>query len=276
MGDGRFSRADYDRHVQHMVHRRRNPHSLYDEVTLIEELTLYDIFRRPRPPVDVPLHVPPALLQAELQCPVCLGVIREAVVIKACLHRFCDKCLKECLRMGIKECPSCRAAIGPKRSALGRDETFDWLVATIYPETSGEERSMADPRHLSSKRPHDPSTNESDAAVDGTPRGGSRRGGTAAAKRNKGTAAAVVPVHSIVVRRHESAAHGLPTQMMWAAHDDSTVAQGQRAIAGAQRRPHTVLLDASGRQLDAAMTLRQIAEQQGETRDLARVVLFFA
>ncbi|RLO11194.1 hypothetical protein DYB28_001484, partial [Aphanomyces astaci] len=61
-------------------------------------------------------------------------IVRNATVIKSCLHRFCDKCLNECLRSGIKECPSCRAVIGPKRSSLRRDETFDKLVATIYPD----------------------------------------------------------------------------------------------------------------------------------------------
>ncbi|RHY75917.1 hypothetical protein DYB38_011820 [Aphanomyces astaci] len=63
-----------------------------------------------------------------------VGIVRNATVIKSCLHRFCDKCLNECLRSGIKECPSCRAVIGPKRSSLRRDETFDKLVATIYPD----------------------------------------------------------------------------------------------------------------------------------------------
>ncbi|ETV70937.1 hypothetical protein H257_13679 [Aphanomyces astaci] len=129
-----FTRVEYDQHVRHLVHRRINPHSLYDEVTLIDELTLYDMFRQPRPLATTPLTVPPTLLQSEMQCPVCLGIVRNATVIKSCLHRFCDKCLNECLRSGIKECPSCRAVIGPKRSSLRRDETFDKLVATIYPD----------------------------------------------------------------------------------------------------------------------------------------------
>ncbi|RHY34624.1 hypothetical protein DYB32_000784 [Aphanomyces invadans] len=63
-----------------------------------------------------------------------VGIIRDAVVIKTCLHRFCDKCLKECLRSGIKECPSCRAPIGPKRSSIGRDVSFDQLIAAVYPD----------------------------------------------------------------------------------------------------------------------------------------------
>ncbi|KAH9101782.1 hypothetical protein LEN26_014086 [Aphanomyces euteiches] len=130
----RFTRDAYDRHVSNIVHRRLNPNSLYNEVTLIEELTLYDIFRQPRALVSTTIDVPPTLLQAELQCPVCLGIIRNATVIKACLHRFCEKCLKECMRTGIKECPSCRVQIGPKRSSLGRDETFDRLVTTIFPD----------------------------------------------------------------------------------------------------------------------------------------------
>ncbi|CAK4674192.1 unnamed protein product [Aphanomyces euteiches] len=123
----RFTRDAYDRHVSNIVHRRLNPNSLYNEVTLIEELTLYDIFRQPRALVSTTIDVPPTLLQAELQCP-------ERNCDQGVLYRFCEKCLKECMRTGIKECPSCRVQIGPKRSSLGQDETFDRLVTTIFPD----------------------------------------------------------------------------------------------------------------------------------------------
>lgn len=48
-----------------------------------------------------------------------------------CLHRFCGECIQKCLRLGKKECPSCRIHI-PTRRSLRPDPTFDTLIQKIY------------------------------------------------------------------------------------------------------------------------------------------------
>ena len=44
-----------------------------------------------------------------------------------CLHRFCGECINKCIRLGMKECPSCRKSI-PSRRSLRRDIKFDQFV----------------------------------------------------------------------------------------------------------------------------------------------------
>jgi E3 ubiquitin-protein ligase RNF1/2 len=95
-------------------------------------LTLYDLCRYPRPvkSPDTRLTVSTKNLISEFMCPICLGYIRKASVVTACLHRFCDECIQKCLRFGKKECPSCRIHI-PTRRSLRRDEDFDLLLQHI-------------------------------------------------------------------------------------------------------------------------------------------------
>ena len=47
-----------------------------------------------------------------------------------CLHRFCHECIQKCLRVGKKECPSCRIHI-PSRRSLRPDPEFDALIRNI-------------------------------------------------------------------------------------------------------------------------------------------------
>jgi len=68
----------------------------------------------------------------ELTCPVCLGIIRNAMTVMECVHRFCEACITKCLRLGKKECPSCRVKCVSRRS-LRRDPNFDAIVRKIYP-----------------------------------------------------------------------------------------------------------------------------------------------
>ncbi|XP_032929415.1 E3 ubiquitin/ISG15 ligase TRIM25-like, partial [Catharus ustulatus] len=56
-------------------------------------------------------------LEAELTCPICLGVYQEPVSL-ACGHNFCRPCIEEVLGMqqnsqGLSTCPTCRARLGP-------------------------------------------------------------------------------------------------------------------------------------------------------------------
>ena len=72
-----------------------------------------------------------------LSCPVCLGLLRQPMATE-CLHRFCSDCIETSLRVGKKECPSCRFPISTRR-ALRRDENFEALMLTLFPEGLPEE-----------------------------------------------------------------------------------------------------------------------------------------
>ncbi|ETV90984.1 hypothetical protein H310_14321 [Aphanomyces invadans] len=251
--DNGFTKEEYDRHVRQLVHRRMNPNSLYDEVTLIDGLTLYDIFRQPRRQATAALTISPTLVHAEMQCPICLGIIRDAVVIKTCLHRFCDKCLKECLRSGIKECPSCRAPIGPKRSSIGRDVSFDQLIAAVYPDLERYE-AAEDERIATAITPKRLQQDDNVPSPSG--------------KRAKGTArvgapeSTTRPVLVVVLRRHPSAASSttLPREISWHTHPDATVRQGQTYIATQCHLRYVVLCREDGSAHDPSASLQRLAD----------------
>ncbi|KAJ0408927.1 hypothetical protein P43SY_002806 [Pythium insidiosum] len=130
-----FTREEYDSLVSKMPHPVISARSEYEEVELVEDCTLYDIYRQPRQPVtspEVTRTLPVRVLNADLTCPICLGIIRNTEVVMECLHRFCGDCIQKCLRVGKNECPSCRIHIPSKRS-LRKDTNFDELIAKIYP-----------------------------------------------------------------------------------------------------------------------------------------------
>ena len=83
-----------------------------------------------------------ASIDRDLTCPVCLGIIRNATATE-CLHRFCADCIETSIRLGKKECPTCRAVVATRR-ALRRDDNFDNLVRQLYPEEQDEEEEMVD------------------------------------------------------------------------------------------------------------------------------------
>lgn len=72
-------------------------------------------------------------ISVELTCPVCLGIIRNAMTVMECVHRFCEACITKCLRLGKKECPSCRVKCVSRRS-LRKDPNFDAVIRKIYPQ----------------------------------------------------------------------------------------------------------------------------------------------
>ncbi|GJP41127.1 hypothetical protein CLOM_g812 [Closterium sp. NIES-68] len=71
-------------------------------------------------------------IRKELQCPICLGIIRRTRTVMECLHRFCGDCIDKAIRLGNNECPSCRAHCASRRS-LRADPRFDALVAAVFP-----------------------------------------------------------------------------------------------------------------------------------------------
>jgi hypothetical protein len=99
------------------------------------ELTEFDR-RRPIRPLFREKHqvsVAVRTLNADLTCRVCLGIIRNATTVMECMHRFCADCIEKSLRLGKKECPSCRTSV-PSRRNLRTDNIFDSLVEKIYPD----------------------------------------------------------------------------------------------------------------------------------------------
>ncbi|GJP49079.1 hypothetical protein CLOM_g8341 [Closterium sp. NIES-68] len=80
-------------------------------------------------------------IRKELQCPICLGIIRRTRTVMECLHRFCGDCIDKAIRLGNNECPSCRAHCASRRS-LRADPRFDALVAAVFPNRDRIEKEV--------------------------------------------------------------------------------------------------------------------------------------
>ncbi|EPS67741.1 hypothetical protein M569_07032, partial [Genlisea aurea] len=74
-----------------------------------------------------------AEVRKEVQCPICLGIIRKTRTVMECLHRFCRECIDKSMRLGNNECPACRTHCASRRS-LRDDPNYDTLIATLYPD----------------------------------------------------------------------------------------------------------------------------------------------
>lgn len=109
-------------------------------------LTLYERHRKPR---TVPKGIHKCalkILKQEFRCVICLGYIRNARVVKECLHRFCEQCIEKALiQVGRRnECPICRVFI-PSRRSLASDPNFDKLVQCILKDFAIEQEKEAFP-----------------------------------------------------------------------------------------------------------------------------------
>ncbi|KAM0830854.1 hypothetical protein ACQ4PT_065940 [Festuca glaucescens] len=100
-----------------------------------------------------------AEIRKEVQCPICLGIIRKTRTVMECLHRFCRDCIDKSMRLGYdvkcifstinflccknNECPACRTHCASRRS-LRDDPNYDALIATLYPDIDKyEEEELA-------------------------------------------------------------------------------------------------------------------------------------
>jgi len=81
------------------------------------------------------------IVNQKLSCPICLQIIKDAYCVRECMHRFCLKCIEMALRVGKKQCPSCRAKCPSKRSCR-KDKPFDDLIRAIYPNLGAMEKSQ--------------------------------------------------------------------------------------------------------------------------------------
>ncbi|XP_066309849.1 putative E3 ubiquitin-protein ligase RING1a isoform X2 [Miscanthus floridulus] len=84
-----------------------------------------------------------AEIRKEVQCPICLGIIRKTRTVMECLHRFCRDCIDKSMRLGNNECPACRTHCASRRS-LRDDPKYDALIAALYPDIDKyEEEELA-------------------------------------------------------------------------------------------------------------------------------------
>lgn len=113
-----------------------------DEV--VQGLSLYEMNRQPmtRLPDDTEVTMSLRLINSDFRCPVCLGILHSTFATKECLHRFCNECITKSLRLGKRECPSCRVKC-PSHRSLRPDESFDALIGTVYPNLESVEASEA-------------------------------------------------------------------------------------------------------------------------------------
>ncbi|XP_065876923.1 putative E3 ubiquitin-protein ligase RING1a [Euphorbia lathyris] len=82
-------------------------------------------------------------IRKEVQCPICLGIIRKTRTVMECLHRFCRACIDKSMRLGNNECPACRTHCASRRS-LRDDPNYDALIAALYPDIDKyEEEELA-------------------------------------------------------------------------------------------------------------------------------------
>jgi hypothetical protein len=63
--------------------------------------------------------------------------MQHATVIPECMHRFCQTCIEDAIRLGKKECPNCRVKCTSRRS-LRPDTFFDELIHLVYPDLNKE------------------------------------------------------------------------------------------------------------------------------------------
>ncbi|XWS68674.1 hypothetical protein CRYUN_Cryun04dG0111200 [Craigia yunnanensis] len=82
-------------------------------------------------------------IRKDVQCSICLGIIKKTRTVMECLHRFCRECIDKSMRMGNNECPACRTHCASRRS-LRDDPNYDALIAALYPDIDKyEEEELA-------------------------------------------------------------------------------------------------------------------------------------
>ncbi|GMH56271.1 hypothetical protein TrRE_jg945, partial [Triparma retinervis] len=122
-----------------------NPISKYEEYTEIEGVTLFELHGKPRTAETDPTvmkTLSTKVLDSELRCPICLMYLKNTHIVMLCLHRFCGDCIQKSIRIGKKECPSCRIHL-PSRRSLRPDPNFDALIVTLYGDLDKLEENEA-------------------------------------------------------------------------------------------------------------------------------------
>ncbi|XP_059663186.1 putative E3 ubiquitin-protein ligase RING1a isoform X2 [Cornus florida] len=82
-------------------------------------------------------------VRRDVQCPICLGIIKKTRTVMECMHRFCRECIDKSMRLGNNECPACRTHCASRRS-LRDDPRYDTIIESIYPDIDKyEEEELA-------------------------------------------------------------------------------------------------------------------------------------
>ncbi|XP_072038240.1 uncharacterized protein [Amphiura filiformis] len=79
---------------------------------------------------NLPLSIPLLPLKEFLACPICMCEF-DKTYITPCGHRYCEKCIRECINRRHK-CPCCNAAV--QDNQLIKDSGYDGLIAMINKE----------------------------------------------------------------------------------------------------------------------------------------------
>uniref|UniRef100_A0A5B6ZTB0 Putative E3 ubiquitin-protein ligase RING1a n=1 Tax=Davidia involucrata TaxID=16924 RepID=A0A5B6ZTB0_DAVIN len=72
-------------------------------------------------------------VRKDVQCPICLGIIKKTRTVMECMHRFCRECIDKSMRLGNNECPACRTHCASRRS-LRDDPRYDAIIESLYPD----------------------------------------------------------------------------------------------------------------------------------------------
>jgi len=79
-----------------------------------------------------------SLIRKELECPICLRIMREPVISRSCGHVYCKECIEKYIRQDklSKKCPSCRIPITNRRH-LVREPILEHIIKTAFPDLEG-------------------------------------------------------------------------------------------------------------------------------------------
>lgn len=70
------------------------------EEELVENLTWYDMHRKPIELKEEELEINASHLKTLLTCPICLDITNDVYTTMDCVHRFCSECISSSLRWG--------------------------------------------------------------------------------------------------------------------------------------------------------------------------------
>lgn len=101
-------------------------------------------------------------LVSHFSCSLCNGLLKNTIMVKWCLHRYCDHCINRWLRLGNKSCPKCGVKIQHRRQ-LRKERIISGLMQIIYGKFYADPKENKVPNSLDENIIND---NESDRNVD--------------------------------------------------------------------------------------------------------------
>uniref|UniRef100_A0A915EDV7 RING-type E3 ubiquitin transferase n=1 Tax=Ditylenchus dipsaci TaxID=166011 RepID=A0A915EDV7_9BILA len=65
-----------------------------------------------------------------LRCSLCKELMRDPVLVKTCLHRFCSNCIHKQASGGLKTCPTCNILLS-KKDPFRPDPNFAAIIEKV-------------------------------------------------------------------------------------------------------------------------------------------------